>query len=571
MTISSLESKIKGLADEPGVYLMKDAAGEILYVGKAKSLRSRVAQYLPATSRGSTPSKTQRLSPRIELMLTKVADVEVVLTDNEVEALVLEFNLIKKYRPRFNVSLKDDKSYPYVRLDLNHPFPKLEYVRRVKKDGARYFGPYVSAFQIKDVLRWASQAFKLRDCSDAEFRNRTRPCILYQMGQCSAPCVKFIEEPAYHRNIEQVLKILQGKYDEVVRELTEQMEKASADEKFELAAELRDRIRHIEAVNEQQKITDPESEADRDVVGFARKSKFAVVVVMAVREGRTVGVFQYPFQEVDPDLSDADFVFQFLSQYYLTRHEEAPALLPDGVLLPEVMQEAKDQVSVLSRALGKRRDFRVPRRGEAADLMAMVEKTADYHLTELTAKTLHVLDDVEDVRRRLDLPRFPHRIECYDISHFQGEGTVASRVVFIDGVADKKHYRHYHVNEVEGPDDFKSLREVLGRRFTSDATVPDLVVVDGGKGQLAQAEAIFTELDVIGVPLAAIAKARTEGSFQDAEVTASMERIFKPGRKNPIMLKPGTGAYRVLTQARDEAHRFAITFHRKTRDKRRVR
>lgn len=562
---SPLENKIKGLATEPGVYLMKDASGAILYVGKAKNLKARVSSYF---------QDQKDRNPRTELLVRKIIDFDVVLTDNEVEALILECNLIKKYRPKFNVRLKDDKSYPYVRLDVNHPFPRLEYVRRVRKDGARYFGPYVSAYQIKDVLRWAQKAFKLRDCSDNEFRNRARPCILYQMGQCSGPCVGLIKEEEYHHNISTVLKLLDGKTDEVVGDLKRQMGDAAEREEFELAARLRDTIQHIDDITQQQKITNPEADFDRDVVHFVRGSTDAsmaraVVVVMAVREGRTVGVFQFPFEDVDPLMPDGEFLFGFMAQYYLGRYEETPQLMPKEVLIPvEVEGTIKEQAQVLSRALGRTVDFRAPKRGEAADLVAMVRKTAEHHLTELSARVAHAVDDLIDVQKKLDLRKFPHRIECFDISHFQGEGTVASRVVFVDGQPEKALYRHYHVREVSGPDDFRAMREVLERRFMNDHSLPDLVVVDGGKGQLAQAEAIFSELGVIGVELVSLAKARTQRDFEEAEVTGTMERVFKPNQKNPIMLKPGTGAFRVLTQARDESHRFAITFHRSVRDKR---
>ncbi|MBI3556724.1 MAG: excinuclease ABC subunit UvrC [Deltaproteobacteria bacterium] len=572
---SPLDSKIKGLAEEPGVYLMKDGGGVILYVGKAKNLKSRVSSYF---------QDTKDKNPRTELLVRKIIDFEVVLTDTEAEALVLECNLIKKYKPRFNVRLKDDKSYPYVRLDMNHPFPRLEYVRRVRKDGARYFGPFVSAYQIKDILRWAQKAFKLRDCSDNEFRNRSRPCILHQMGQCSGPCVGLIAEPEYHQSINTVLKLLDGKTTEVVKGLKIEMAKAAESEAFELAAELRDRIQQIDEITQQQKISDPEADFDRDIVQFARgarPSAQAVVVVMSVRDGRAVGVFQFPFEDIDPNMPDDEFVFGFMAQYYLGRNEDAPALMPKEVLLPEMemtdhsADSVKAQAALLSKALSRRVDFRVPKRGEAANLVAMVKKTAEYHLGELATKTAQSMDDLIDVQKKLDLRKFPTRIECYDISHFQGEGTVASRVVLVDGKPEKSLYRHYHVHESGGGmipsqnvDDFKSMREILGRRFENDHSLPDLVVVDGGKGQLSQAEAIFTELGVIGVELVSLAKARTESDFTDAEITASMERVFKPNQKNPIMLKPGTGAYRVLTQARNEAHRFAITFHRQVRDKR---
>ena len=566
MTLSpSLEVKVKGLSDDPGVYLMKDLAGVIIYVGKAKNLKNRVSSYF---------RESKDHSPKTQLLVKKIHDFEIVITDSEVEALLLEVNLIKKYKPKFNIRLKDDKSYPYVRLDTNHPFPRLEYVRKVKKDGARYFGPYVSSYHIRDLLRWSQKAFKLRDCSDNEFRNRSRPCILHQMNQCTAPCVGLISEEDYAKNIKTVLDLLDGKNDKVCSDLKNEMQMLSESERFEEAAEVRDRIIRIEEISERQKITDPESWLDRDAVHYARSSNNtkAVVVVMAIREGKTVGVFQFPFEDIESTVSDEDFIFEFLAQYYIARHQNSAQLLPKEVLFPLESENIKEQAALLSRALGKRVEFRNPKRGELAEYIAMVKKTAEHHLTELMESRTSSVEDLIDVQRKLDLKIFPTRIECFDISHFQGEGTVASRVVFIEGRPEKELYRNYHIEEVGGGfgevDDFASMREVLSRRFSNDISKPDLVLIDGGKGQLAQAIKIFEELGVIGVELVSIAKARTDRGFEDAEVTSSMERIFKPNQKNPILLKPGTGAYRVLTQARDESHRFAINFHRQVRDKR---
>ena len=583
MVLSSLQLKIKNLAEDPGVYLMKDARGSILYVGKAKNLKNRVSSYFQ-----DRPSERRDLNPRIELLCRRINDFEIFITDTEVEALILECNLIKKYRPPFNVALKDDKTYPYVRLDLNHPFPRLEFTRRVRRDGARYFGPYVSSYQVREVLEWARKAFQLRDCSDHEFRNRSRPCLLHQMGQCSAPCVGLISGEDYGRAIDYVLKLLNGGNDQVLKGLHQDMAEAAESEQFERAAALRDRMRAIEAMAESQKIDDPESEAHRDIVHFARhqhaENDLAVVVIMSVRDGRTVGAFQFPVVGVDPLRSDSEFLFEFLAQYYLAalkdRDETVAAvdcpsyLWPSEVLLPESAQESAQEVlddyKLLKRALSARVSFRVPKRGEARAAVEMVRKTAEHHLEELRRGRDQRDDDLADVQWRLDLKRPPRMIECYDISHFQGEGTVASRVVFVEGKAEKSLYRHYHVNEAQGPDDFKSLFEVLQRRFSGGDALPDLVVIDGGRGQLAQAEEIFEQLGVVGVELVSLAKARTERAFQETEVKSTLERVFKPGQKNPILLKPSTGAYRILTQVRDESHRFAITFHRKVRDRRRV-
>jgi excinuclease ABC subunit C len=594
MVSSPLHTKIKNLTDDPGVYLMKDGTGGVLYIGKAKNLKSRVSSYF---------QEAAPHGPRIQLMVSKINDFEVVITDTETEALVLECNLIKKYKPKFNIRLRDDKAFPYVRLDVNHPFPRLEYVRRVKKDGARYFGPFVQAAETKQMLTWTRKTFGLRDCSDNEFRNRSRPCILHQIGQCSAPCVGFIDSREYGQGIEFALKVLDGRADEVLKTLRDQMAQAAQAEDFERAAQLRDQIQRITDITAEQKMLDPEGRTNRDVVSLSRDAQggLAVVALLAVRDGRTVGVFQYPFQDIDSGLSDSEMLFEFLSQYYLSLGQifsvdvssgshlgandsgdeltEAPhpVGLPEEVLLPKQIEadpEFAHSYRLLNGALGRRVEFRCPKRGEAVALLDMVHKTSNHALLDLARQSERSYDDILDVQLKLKLATLPRRIECYDISHFQGEGTVASRVVFIEGRPEKKLYRHYHIETVAGPDDFASMFEVLSRRFSKQegegGALPDLVVIDGGRGQLAQAVAVFEQLAIAGVELVSLAKARTTGEFSDTEVKATMERVFKPGQKNPIFLKPGTGAFRVLTQIRDEAHRFAINFHRKTRDRKRI-
>ncbi|MGE4233777.1 MAG: excinuclease ABC subunit UvrC [Bacteriovoracia bacterium] len=569
MVESILSTKIKGLLPKPGVYLMKDANGAVLYIGKAKNLKNRVSSYF---------HDPQSKGARIHLLVQKIADFEIVLTNNEVEALLLEFTLIKKHKPKFNIRLKDDKSYPYVRVDQEHSFPRLEYVRKVKKDKAKYFGPFVSAYQIKDFLRWAEGAFRLRDCSDAEFKNRSRPCILYQMHRCSAPCVGFVEEQDYSKRIAQVIRLLDGQTDQVVSEIKDQMLKASDAEQFEKAAELRDRIRQIQSLKDDQKIVDLESEENTDYIHFAREAsdeitlhgQRAVIVVVSVRRGRVVGVFQFPFEGIPT--SDAEFLLDFLVQYYIERYENAPAILPEQVILPAPRGEGEfiEQVKILASAMGKSTEFTVRRADETLDdNLQMAKQTALYHLEQLVSHASSLAEDLVDVQKKLDLKRFPNRIEGFDISHFQGEGTVASRVVFIEGKPEKKLYRHYHIKTVAGPDDFKSMREVLERRFLNDISMPDLILIDGGKGQLAQVEQVLKELGVIvgngSVELVSIAKARTESDFQSSEIKGTQERIFKVNQKNPVLLRPATGSYRVLTQVRDESHRFAVEFHRKIR------
>lgn len=579
----SLDLKIKNLPLDAGVYLMKNEVGEILYIGKAKNLKARVLTYF---------REDAQRSPRIALLVRKITDFDVVLTDSEVEALILECNLIKKHKPRYNVRLKDDKAYPYVRMNVQHPFPRLEYVRKVRKDGARYFGPYVSSFQVREVLSWARKAFLLRDCSDFEFRNRARPCILHQMGECSAPCVGLVSHEDYHKQVNRVLKLLDGKTDEIYQELEAKMLECSEREEFERAAFFRDQITRLKTIIQDQKITDPESITSRDWVQFARQGEYAIVVVFHVREGKTVGVETFPFDQLDPALPNTEFLMQFLSQYYLQREETQQA--EEVLIATQVYEDTsdktaistfKEQLLILKRALQKtmqqRKSFfqlRVIVRGEYPEMVAMLSRTADFHLQQWLLKAQNQVEDLRDVQNKLSLPHYPQRIECYDISHFQGEGTVASRVVFLNGKAEKKLYRHYHIRTVEQPDDFKSMQEVLRRRFDLDKVndgseqhaLPQLVIIDGGKGQLAQAELVLNELGLSQLPVVALAKARTISDFQSQDVKASLERVFKINQKNPILLKPATGAYRILTQLRDESHRFALKLHRKTRDRQRI-
>jgi excinuclease ABC subunit C len=543
----------------PGVYLMKDEAGAIIYVGKAKNLRNRLNQYFQPA-----PHEI----PRTEMMVGRVRRFDVILTETEAEALLLECTLIKKHKPKFNVRLKDDKHYPYLKIQIQNDFPRIEYTRRTLSDGARYFGPFPSAWSARQVMDLLNNTFQLRDCSDNTFRHRSRPCILYQMGKCSGPCVGHVNKSEYRDQIDQVIEILEGKTEKIVDELRRGMEDAAEDEDYELAAQYRDQIKNLELVTQTQGAVEAGSQRDRDVVGLARKDAEAHGTLIRIRGGRMIAVQHYRLQNTDPAVSDADLLRDFLSQYYAENEEKASAgattaSRPKEVLLPA----APTDCELLESALGV--GIRVADGSVDEQLLNVARTNAEYALEQaLKRPEGHGSQALEEIMEKLHLPKLPHRIECFDISNTQGEDSVASRVVFVDGAPDKNLYRRYKIKTVEGANDFASMREVLGRRFSNDDSIPDLVVVDGGKGQLSQAVAIMDELGVQGVSVVGLAKARTESDFQSSEVKSSNERIFIPNRKNPVPLLPHMPAYKLLVHVRDEAHRFAITYHRNLRHKR---
>lgn len=541
---------------------MKDRGGAILYVGKAKVLRNRLITYFqPATHEVG----------RIELMVGQVDHFDVILSDTEEEALILECTLIKKHRPRFNVRLKDDKTYPYIRISMEETYPRLEWTRRVRKDGARYFGPFPSGWAAKTVLRFLTETYQFRDCSDNVFRHRTRPCLLHQMGKCSAPCVALISPGDYRAQIQEAISVLEGKGDALLEELERGMKQAAEKQEFEQAAYYRDQLMSLRAVIENQRLVDAGSDRNRDVAALERQGTEASVALLLVRGGKVLNVRHYALQNSDPSQSDAEVLSEALAQHYFRMREEEAK--EEGTNLP-VATECLSSIlpkdaETVSRSFHVR--FVLPETPGDERLISVAKANAK-HALELREKRAggHGIEALEDVQSKLHLRRLPARIECYDISNFQGEDSVASRVVFIDGAPEKALYRRYKIRTVEGQDDFAMMREVLARRLAKAAEdpLPDLLLVDGGKGQLSQAIAILGELGAETVELASLAKARTESNFRDTEVKSSMERIFLPNRKNPVMLGPHTEAYRLLVHVRDEAHRFAITYHRLLRDKR---
>ncbi len=563
----------KEAATSPGVYLMKDEASAILYIGKAKSLRNRLTSYFLAA---------RHEIPRIEMLVGRIDLFDVILTETETEALILEATLIKKHKPRFNVRLKDDKAYPYLRVQADETFARVEWTRRVQRDGARYFGPFPSAWSARQVLRLLNETYRLRDCSDNTFRHRSRPCILHSMGRCSGPCVGLIDARGYREALDGAMAVLEGKTDRIVAEVRRGMEDASARQEYERAAEYRDQLRNLELVTQTQVVDEAGRDRNRDVIGLAREGADAHGALLVVRGGRLLAVRHFHFQNLDTGLPDAELLRDFLVQAYLGARRDEPGEdtlaehrvpPPSEILLPR----APDDVDALERAIGAglRVSEEDEKGGHDRQLLNVASANARHALEQAGRTGVgHGARALEEVQDKLHLQRLPHRIECYDVSNTQGGDPVASRVVFVAGSPDKNLYRRYKIKTVEGQNDFAMMREVLDRRFLSGGgtreELPDLLVVDGGKGQLSQAVAILEELGVQGVGVAGLAKARTERDFRATEVRSTLERVFIPGRKNPVPLLPHTEAYKLLTHVRDEAHRFAVSYHRLLRGKRTV-
>jgi excinuclease ABC subunit C len=546
-----LEEKLEALPTGPGVYLMKDRRGEVIYVGKALNLRARVRSYFGRSS------DTRAFVPILEGLL---GDVETVVVSNEKEALLLENELIKRHQPRFNVLLKDDKNYICLRLDHSQAYPRLEVVRRFEADGAQYFGPYASASSIRETLRIVNRYFQLRTCSDHVLANRKRPCLLYQIGRCPAPCVHPVQHEEYHRHVEEVALFLEGKASELTTSLKQRMKAEAKELHFEEAAHVRDQLFAIERSLERQTAVSSEP-LDQDVFAYHREADRFLVYVLYVRQGRLNGGQAFPFR--GQEFPDTELLLSFVNLYYGEGN-----LVPDEVLLPGVPEE---EVDALAELLGDRRKRRVrvlvPRRGERARLLDMARANAAQAVQEQRRsqkETEGVLERLTDV---LGLRHLPRRIECFDISHFQGAAVVGSAVAMLDGELDKSHYRRFRVKLTRGQDDFASIHEVVSRRLRrglAEADLPDLLVIDGGKGQLAAAHAAMRDTGVTALDVVGLAKARElDGPDREAPVVRSPERVFVLGRKDAVVLRQNAPELFLLTRLRDEAHRFAIGYQQK--------
>lgn len=554
--LDRLKALIKDFPITPGVYIMKNAKEKVIYVGKAKSLKNRVRNYFTASGDG-------RL--KIKYLVQQIQNIEYMLTKTEVEAFLLEASLIKKFRPRYNIRLKDDKSYPYIKCDRAHNFPRFYLARRVQADGGVYFGPYSSSSAVRETIRFINRTFKVRDCQDGFFKTRKRPCITYQMNQCTAPCVAYVDKDQYDGQVQLALKFLKGQGQKVLKELTKEMKEAAHQERFEAAARLRDSIHSIETIWEKQTVVSDKTDIDQDVVAFVGDERGTVIETLHVRAGRVIGTRPHFIAGLNPEAPGEEiqeWLTSFLNQFYLDN------VIPDHIILQ--VSFSGDMVKLLQAVLRERGGrsplISIPTGDEGKLLLDMALANAKSHFEDQVSKKEQLLDGLKEIQAKLNLPELPRRIECYDISHFQGEENVASQVVFEDGVPKKEDYRKYKLKSFTGTNDFLAMKEVLSRRLLhTEYDDPQLIVVDGGKGQLSLALEALKELNRPEVPIVALAKARTKGSFEDQEVKTTQERFFLPKRQNPLTFASNSVAFQILTGIRDEAHRFAITFHRKLR------
>ena len=543
MTIDVLQSKLAHLPSSPGVYLFKNEHGDIIYIGKAAVLADRVRSYF---------QKGADHNPKTSLLVSHITDVETMVTRSELEALILESNLVKRHKPRFNIVLRDDKQYPYVRLPIKDDFPRLSIVRRVQKDGALYYGPYTPANALRETLKVIKHVFPLATCTIDIDGTADRACIEFEIKRCMAPCTGNQSKEEYHQIVKQVRQFLEGRDRELLDDLRARMEAAAEQEEFEEAARLRDRLFKIERMLEKQRITQT-SATDQDVIGLARQGSAVDLQILFVRGGLLIGRKDF-FWPQSAEVSDEELVHSAIEQFY--NKDGQP---PREVLVPIDLEDATLIQQWLSDKRGESVRVRSPERGAKHQLVLLAEENAAAAVAD------HLRDEEldrqagEELKRWLRLERAPRRIEGFDISNTMGDQSVASMVVWEDGQMKKADYRRFKIRTVTGANDFASMKEVVTRRYGREENLaqPDLILIDGGLGQLAAALEGLKEVGQQGVPILGLAKARGDKE----------ERVFLAGRKNPIVLKPQSPSTHLLQRIRDEAHRFAITFHRKLRGK----
>ncbi len=548
-----IEIDLKMYPTSPGVYQMLGENDEILYVGKAKQLRNRLRSYFSESGDG-------RL--HIPLLMEKVQRVEVIVTDTEKEALLLENTLIKKHRPRYNIELKDDKTYVSVRIDVNDPFPMMQVVRQVKDDGAQYFGPYSSASAIRETMKEIYRIFPLRHSAVERCSKRSRPCLFHQIGQCSAPCHGKISRTEYRKLVDGVIQLLEGRESEVVTSLRQQMQKAAEDMRFEDAARVRDQIHSIEKSVEKQKVTDYGG-GNQDVIGIHQDGGEVELTVLFIRHGKLIGRRSFPLQW---KLDLQDLVSGFLQEYYARE-----VVLPDQILLPFDFDDAELLGDWLSEKRGRKVSILTPMRGEKKRLSLLAGRNATESYRQRGKRKQARNDLLEELKKAFFLKQKPDRIECFDISNVQGNQSVGSMAVLVDGEAASAEYRRFKIKTVEGADDYASLAEVLRRRLQrglDENKLPNMILIDGGKGQLGVLTSVLDEFSLRGqVGAVGIAKSRVMANVRGQVVERSEERFFIPGRKNPVSFRHGSACLFLLERLRDEAHRFAITYHRQLRSK----
>jgi len=536
---------VASLPRRPGVYRMYDREGELLYVGKARNLKDRVGTYF-------NPSN---VAPKVQALVQSIARIEVTVTNSETEALLLEYNLIKEHKPRFNVVLRDDKSFPYIHLETGHPFPRLAFYRGSRKEAGRYFGPFPSAGAVRETLQGLQKLFLIRNCRDSFFAHRSRPCLQHQIGRCSAPCVGLIDEAAYAQDLEAAVKVLDGRSSEVNAELQARMETAAERLEFERAAQLRDRLAALKRIQAQQIVT-AEGERDADVFALVGEPGEFAVSVMLVRGGRNLGTTSYFPRATLAEPEEA--LSSFLLQYYSSQEPAAE------VLIGRELSDAAPIEQLLEQRSGRLVSVRRPARGIAARWVELATENATQALRMRLAQRQGAEEMLAALADELELPEFPARIECFDISHTGGEGTVASCVVFGAEGPLKKEYRRFNITGVAPGDDYGALRQALERRYTrirqGEVPAPDLLLIDGGLGQINEVHGVLAALGFEDVTLIGVAKGPDRRPGQ--------ERLFVHGAAAPRVLPPHSPALRLIQRVRDEAHRFAITGHRRRRARR---
>ena len=544
------QSYLRTLSNDPGVYRLVDRFGRVLYVGKARNLKKRVASYF------RTP---EQLSPKTRALMSHTDSVEVTVTHSETEALLLENNLIKEHRPRYNIVLRDDKSFPYIRVTTGDAFPRLAFHRGARRGTGRYFGPFASAGATRSTLSQLQKLFRVRQCEDSFFENRTRPCLQHQIGRCTAPCVGLIDEATYGGDVQHAVMFLEGKSEEMIGELVRRMESASGELEFELAARYRDQIANLKRVQARQYVSG--AKGNVDVVAARAREGIPVIELFVIRNGQSLGSRTLrPAHGADAD--EEELLRAFLPQHYLSRSgRERP--VPDEILL----SHAIEGLDVLERAIGEQSGRRVRIRsnvrGDRARWVAMAVDNAELALQQRIASRVNLRGQFDALRKLLRLEHPPTRIECFDVSHTGGESTVASCVVFGHDGARKSDYRRYNITGSKAGDDYGAMRTAIERRYSrlqrEDAMLPDLLLIDGGRGQLKQAEEVLADLQVSGIVTVGVAKgaARRPG----------LEQLFLPRGAAPIVPPPDSPALHLIQRIRDEAHRFAIAGHRLRRNR----
>lgn len=547
-----LKEKMTSAPRSPGVYIMKDAQGRIIYVGKANDLKSRISSYF-------TGKDTRPTAP---FLMARVHDIDFITTSTEKEALILENNLIKRHRPRYNVTLRDDKTYYHLSLDPAERFPRLQLVRKRLNDAALYFGPYPSGLAAKETLRFAQQVFPLRSCRNRDFKLRPRPCLEYQMGRCLAPCKGLVDEKSYRKLVESVVAFLQGHRRELISNLKKQMNEASQDLNYEEAACLRDRISFLEHALEKQNV-DWGVEKDQDIVGLYKQDDNYQICILFVREGKLLGSKSFVPIKVKTDT--VEVVSSCLLQYY-----DSDVGIPDEIIIPCRLTDEQIIIEWLTEKKSRKVTLTVPSIGTKNALLDMANDNAK-NLWEAAHKSRQQKTAaLQILQEKLSLSKLPRRMECYDISNISGKHAVGSMVVFQDGEPDKNSYRRYRIKTLSEPDDYGMMYEVLSRRFARRENLPDLVVVDGGKGQLNVALLVLKDLkinmDVIGLAKEERTTPFGKGVLKK-KAGKSEDRVYLPGRKDAVFLSTWPQALRVLQQVRDEAHRFALSYHHQVKRK----